>query len=282
MTKAIAIHSYKGGTGKSTVSTNLAATLCKNGKNVVLFDMDVYAPSMHMYFDLKPTKWINDYLFESADIHDTLIDLTNIVENNNQQNNVNVGKLLCGFANSSKDEIYKLEGSVRNETSKLQLLRKFILMKEQILDNVDVDYFILDTSPGIRYWSINSLAISDIIFLVLKMTDLDISGTKLLIDEIYKNFESLGTKPYILLNRAQGYCQPPIKLNDHNDHSSVEQPEKKSNNIEEIVSKEMNMEIISKLPCYCDIQFDQREFLTVLKYPDHPFANDLLMLSKKI
>ncbi|MGD1834634.1 MAG: hypothetical protein ACPKQO_02810, partial [Nitrososphaeraceae archaeon] len=159
---------------------------------------------------------------------------------------------------------------------------KFILMKEQILDNVDVDYFILDTSPGIRYWSINSLAISDIIFLVLKMTDLDISGTKLLIDEIYKNFESLGTKSYVLLNRAQGYCQPPGQINNFNNDNHSEKKELNSDDTEKTMQKEMNMKVISKLPCYCDIQFDKREFLTVLKYPDHPFSNDLLVLSKKI
>ncbi len=39
------------------------------------------------------------------------------------------------------------------------------------------------------------------------------------------------------------------------------------------------MDVISTIPCYCDIQFDSKEYLTALQYPDHPFSlriNDLI------
>jgi hypothetical protein len=39
------------------------------------------------------------------------------------------------------------------------------------------------------------------------------------------------------------------------------------------------MELISAIPCYCDIQFQKKEFLTVLQYPDHPFAKQLEQLT---
>jgi chromosome partitioning protein len=32
------------------------------------------------------------------------------------------------------------------------------------------------------------------------------------------------------------------------------------------------MKVISSVPCYCDIQFLRKEFLTALKFPSHPFA----------
>jgi len=41
-----------------------------------------------------------------------------------------------------------------------------------------IDYIIIDTSPGVRYWSINSLAIADLILLSLKMDSIDIEGKK--------------------------------------------------------------------------------------------------------
>ena len=50
------------------------------------------------------------------------------------------------------------------------------------------DYIIVDTSPGIRFWSINSLAIADILLLTLKMSDLDIDGTRIVAEEIYRFF----------------------------------------------------------------------------------------------
>ena len=39
MGKIVAVHSYKGGTGKTSLSVNLAATLAKQGKKVCLFDL---------------------------------------------------------------------------------------------------------------------------------------------------------------------------------------------------------------------------------------------------
>ena len=77
----------------------------------------------------------------------------------------------------------------------------------------------MDTSPGIRYWSINTLAIVDIILLSLKMDGIDIAGTRVMANEIYKNFSKLGTRSYLLLNRVAGYCHPPIVTQDSESES---------------------------------------------------------------
>src|SRR5262249_15736729 len=119
------------------------------------------------------------------------------------------GTLFVGFSNTSKDEIYRLDGAVRQETSKVQLLRKFISLREEIASIHNADYIIIDTSPGIRYWSINALAVADTILLSLKMDGIDIGGTRIMAHEIYDNFSKLGTKSYLLLNRVAGYCLPP-------------------------------------------------------------------------
>ena len=47
MKKIIAVHSYKGGTGKTLMSTNLAAIYAMNKHKVALFDMDFRAPNLH-------------------------------------------------------------------------------------------------------------------------------------------------------------------------------------------------------------------------------------------
>ena len=66
MKKCIAFHSYKGGTGKSTISSNISVLLVKRGYNVLLIDMDVYAPTLQTYFNQTPNYWINNYLFNTA------------------------------------------------------------------------------------------------------------------------------------------------------------------------------------------------------------------------
>jgi MinD superfamily P-loop ATPase len=53
ITMKIAIASGKGGTGKTTVATNLALSLSENGEAVRLLDCDVEEPNCHLF--MKPT-----------------------------------------------------------------------------------------------------------------------------------------------------------------------------------------------------------------------------------
>src|SRR5919201_2375890 len=137
MASCIAFHSYKGGTGKTTIAANLAALLAKRGYRVFLLDLDVYAPSLHSYFDRNPKKWINDFLNGTAEVGDIILDLTSAIEDisaNYTYNSKQIsfpsardkqkisGKLWVGFSNPKKEEIYRLEGGGgKQESSKIQL-----------------------------------------------------------------------------------------------------------------------------------------------------------------
>jgi chromosome partitioning protein len=288
MTKCIALHSYKGGTGKSTISSNLSASLANKGLTAVLLDVDVYAPSLQDYFQWQPKKSINDYLFENANIDEVIHDLSPVLNkfrsNDGEQTDPSKGKLLVAFSSTSKDEIYKLDGAVRQEGSKIQLLRKFLMLREEIVSKYDADFVIIDTSPGIRYWSINSLAIADTILLSLKLDGIDLKGTRLLAKEIYDSLTKLGTKSYLLLNRAAGYCLPP-NLAGEQTSSTQEMYNNTVDNQSKVISKlnaDIGMDTILSIPCYCDIQFDSNEFLTALRYPNHPFAGKIDALIEKL
>ena len=287
MTKCVAFHSYKGGTGKSTISSNLSAMLATKGFTAVLLDLDVYAPSLQDYFQWQPKKSINDYLFENANVDEVIQDLTGVLNkfpHNDGEKPDSRGKLLVGFSSTSKDEIYKLDGAVRQEGSKIQLLRKFLMLREEIVSKYNADYIVIDTSPGIRYWSINSLAIADTILLSLKLDGIDLKGTRLLAKEIYESLTKLGTKSYLLLNRAAGYCLPPTMAGESTS-STQELYNTTIGNQSTIISKlneDIGMDTILSIPCYCDIQFDSNEFLTALRYPDHPFASKIDDLIEKL
>lgn len=292
MPQCIAFHSYKGGTGKTTIACNLAAMLSSKGYNVSLLDLDVYAPSLHAYFDRNPNKWINDLLFENTDVHDIMVDMTPAVAKYALNGaNKKLGKLLVGFSNPQKEEIYKLEGSIKTANANIQLLRRFVQLREDLISDYDSDYVILDTSPGIRYWSINSLAVADVLFLTLKYGDLDIEGTIKMAKDIYGSFTKFGSKSFLLLNLVSGYCIPRTYL--HSSHptnkdssvaaevgTSIEiQTFEKELGSNTFLADQTKMDLISAIPCYCDIQFQKKEFLTVLQYPDHPFAKQLEQLA---
>jgi MinD-like ATPase involved in chromosome partitioning or flagellar assembly len=366
LTKCIAFHSYKGGTGKTTIGANFAASLTKEGYKVSLIDLDVYAPSLQSYFDVEPEKSINDYLYSNAEVEDVMVDMTSLVNNSfsnvtgshkpglepkdpsnsktekgspysvpdttsssgvgSQRSNSDSferskksGKLWVGFCSTRKEDIFKLEGGV-NENMRRQFLKRFILLREQLISSYDSDYIIIDTSPGIRYWSINALAVADILFLTLKMGDLDIEGTKKIVDEIYTSFTKFGTRSFLLLNRVSGYCVPHTlpqysggsethatgQFSDSDVFSTFEflpkgtrdksiptrnvktesgsgghlglnanissQMPANHTDLSKMLSEELRMNVISSVPCYCDIQFVRKEFLTALQFPEHPFA----------
>jgi nitrogenase subunit NifH len=60
------------------------------------------------------------------------------------------------------------------------------------------------------------------------------------------------------------------------------QQEQTKKDVKNMLSDEVGMNIISAIPCYCDIQFTRKEFLTVLRYPDHPFAKQVEQLIESI
>lgn len=327
MTKCIAFHSYKGGTGKTTLAANFAALLAKKGYRAFLLDLDVYAPSLQSYFNTDPKKWINDFLYDNAELKEVVLDFTPVIDrigggstSNSAETKAKAkrGQLWVGFCNAKKEEIYKLEGGSpatgKQDTSKIHLLRRFILLRELLISEYHADYVIIDTSPGIRYWSINVLAVADTLLLTLKMGDLDIAGTRKLAEEIYGSFTKFGTKSFLLWNRVAGYCIP---HNVHDDRmlystaspstatatlptgsgtpANLDHPASKSKStllmekqqatetdMKKFLTNETGMEVISAIPCYCDIQFSRKEFLTVLEHPEHPFTKQFERLIQAV
>ncbi len=288
MVKVIAFHSYKGGTGKTTLAVNLSAHLASRGYNILLIDMDVYAPSLYVYFNIQPKKWINDYLNDKITFSDSIYDFTHVLKEYKLGDKAKnpYGSLHAIFSNPSKQEITDLDSAVRKESSKSQSLKKMLFIKETRNTETDYDFIILDTSPGIRYWSINSLAISDEIVLSLKMDNIDIEGTKHMAMDVYGAFTSYGSKSYLLLNRIAGYCEPPSSSSSAGSSYEMNSPFnlilKEQTEAIKNLERLLKMDVIATLPCYCDIQFEKQEYLTVLNSPNHPFTQKINELSKKI
>ena len=84
MTKIISVHSFRGGTGKSNSSANIAANLAASGKRVAVVDTDVQSPGIHVLFGFgedMPGKMLNDYLYGGCPIVEAAHDVTSVVAN---------------------------------------------------------------------------------------------------------------------------------------------------------------------------------------------------------
>ena len=271
MTSVISFHSYKGGTGKTTLACNMAAMLAKNGYKVYLLDMDVYSPSLKTYFNFQGSrKWLNDFLLGSAQLEEIIYDYSKIIEDCK-------GKFYVLFSNSKRSEILNLDGNLGiRGNSQINLLQNFLNLRADLVAN-DADFIIIDTSPGIRFWSLNSIIVSDIVLLTLKIGDMDIEGTSEMLQEIYYSLSDYGTKCFLLFNRTDGYCIPPSNIDIKSGETKRELFQELS-----ILSDNNRIKMMGKIPCYCDIQFLKKEFLTVLKHPNHPMSLEINNILKKI
>jgi len=152
--KTIALHSYKGGTGKTTLIANLASYYAKIGLSVCLLDFDLYAPTLSLYFRKRPNVYLND-LLRGETKQRSEIDITDVLVDVSSELGLR-GKLLLGFSSSGKEDISEIE--IKHEQKwQLAAIKRFLFAKNKLFDEYGLDYLFLDTSPGIRYWSINSL-----------------------------------------------------------------------------------------------------------------------------
>src|SRR4029078_2000064 len=79
MSKIVSVHSYRGGTGKSNTTANLAATLAMGGARVGIVDTDIQSPGIHVIFgldDRQVNRTLNDYLWGRCAIEETAYTIT--------------------------------------------------------------------------------------------------------------------------------------------------------------------------------------------------------------
>ncbi|MGD0644733.1 MAG: MinD/ParA family protein [Candidatus Bathyarchaeia archaeon] len=253
MSKIIAVHSYKGGTGKTLISLNLAATFAKNGKKVCLFDLDFRAPSLFAILKAENVEfWFNDYLNSTCDINKVLIDLSNKFSGN--------GKFFAGLANPATEAIRDI--SSKDRKWEMHALGKLLALKETMIKNQNFDYIFFDTSPGLQYSSINAIVAADFVVVATTADRSDVDGTKRMLQELYNLFEK---KTGLVLNKVL-------------DSSATAKKPEMSNKIRTTYQVPM----LGIVPCFCEILRAEGNLIFVQDKPDHPFTKILAEMATKI
>ena len=73
----VATHSYRGGTGKSNTTANLAAELAKLSLRVGVVDTDLPSPGVHILFGQdEPATTINGVLNHAYEVSEAFLDVT--------------------------------------------------------------------------------------------------------------------------------------------------------------------------------------------------------------
>ena len=253
MSKIVAVHSYKGGTGKTLVAINLAVTFAKQGKRVCLFDLDFRAPSLLAILQVDKVQcWLNEYLNGTCEIGKVLTDLSHRIQSDD--------KLFVCLANPAIEAIRDM--SAKERKWEVRALRALMSLKDASLDEKGFDYLIFDTSPGVQYSSMNSIMIADFVVVVTTGDRSDVDGTRRMVRELYNLFEK---KTGLVLN----------KVLDSSSESNKNEMRAKVNNV-------YHVPLIGLIPCFCDILRAEGGLIFAQDKPGHLFTKILNEMAREI
>lgn len=167
MSTTISIHSFRGGTGKSNTTANVAALLAAEGRRVGVVDTDIQSPGIHVLFGLdesRVTYALNDYLWGDCAISQAAYDVT-----------PDTGSAMAGHVFLIPSSIKSGEiARVLREGYDVGLLNDGFAA---LVDDLHLDALLIDTHPGLNEETLLSIAISDVLAVVLRPDQQDYQGT---------------------------------------------------------------------------------------------------------
>jgi MinD-like ATPase involved in chromosome partitioning or flagellar assembly len=169
MTHVISTHSYRGGTGKSNTTANVAALLAQRGKRVAIVDTDIQSPGIHVLFQVDPQRLrhtLNDYLWGRCRIEETAVDVTQAF----MQPDANGGAVMLVPSSIRAGEIAR----ILKEGYDVSMLNDGF---RELGERLGLDYLLIDTHPGVNEETLLSIAISDTLVLILRPDHQDYQGT---------------------------------------------------------------------------------------------------------
>lgn len=254
---ALTFHSYKGGTGKTSLSVNVAAQMALQGKNVAIADFDLRAPSLFSVFPQVPRSYVNDFLNGECTFEDALMTVgPDLLPDSTE------GSLRVALANPDSAAIQYMQYQGRKY--QYQALQRILKMKRDLLVSQEVDVLIFDTSPGINYAALNVLSVSDSIILVSRTDENDVEGTRQLVLGTYSQMAKFGTFPLLVINRAiVGTDQEVLRIG-------------------KMFSTEFDIPLVGTVACYCEIASEGGRSIQVVKKTSHGFTNSIRELVVEI
>jgi len=248
MGSVVAIHSFRGGTGKSNLTANLAYCCASEGARVGVVDTDIQSPGIHVLFGLgeSMTKYcLNDYLKGECSIKETVHDVSarlslpqgriSLIPSRLNAAAI-VGMLKEGF------DVQRLSTAISDLSKGLGL-----------------DVLFVDTHPGVEEDTLLSIALCDILVVILRPDEQDYLGTAVTF-EIAKRMEVPRT--LLLANRVP--------------------PELDMEQLEARLEKTYKVSVVGVLPFSYGLMMAQSKQVYSYAAPNDPFSLAVKAAAEKI
>jgi len=249
MSKIISVHSFRGGTGKSNTTANLATLLAAEGLRVGVIDTDISSPGIHVLFgldeeDIKAS--LNDYLWGQCEIEQAAQEVT-----------ARVGARIAGrlFLVPSSMKPGDIARILR-ESYDVGLLNDGY---QRLLEELALDVLMIDTHPGLNEETLLSIAISDALVIIMRPDSQDYQGTAVTVEVARK----LGVPRLLLVvNKVPSSFKPA--------------------EVKARVEKTYNCEVAGVLPHSDEMMTLASSGIFVLRYPNHPVTAMLKQIAASV
>ena len=248
MGSVVTIHSFRGGTGKSNVTANLAYCCASEGARVGVIDTDIQSPGIHVLFGLggSAAKYcLNDYLKGECSIKDTVHDVSGKLSLPPGSINLIPSRLNAAAIVAMLKEgldVQRLSTAISDLTTQLQL-----------------NILLVDTHPGVEEDTLLSIAMCDILVVILRPDEQDYLGTAVTF-EIARRMEIPRT--FLIANRVP--------------------PELDIEHLGERLEKTYRVPVIGVLPFSYGLMIAQSKEVYSFSSPSDPFSVAIKAAAQKI
>ncbi len=248
MVKIISVHSFRGGTGKSNTTANLAAQAALQGKRVAIVDTDIQSPGIHVLFGLDEAKMghtLNEYLRGECGIQAVAHPVGSGGEGG------------AGVRQLVQQSIWLIPSSINGKEISRVIKTGYdvsVLNKgfNSLSKELALDYLFIDTHPGLNEETLLSVAISDVLVIILRPDQQDFQGTAVTVD-IARGLDVPSL--FLVVNKA---------LTRYN-----------FNEMKETIEKTYQAPVAGILPLTEDMADLGSADIFSLRYPDHPWSKTL-------
>lgn len=255
MAKIVSVHSFRGGTGKSNITANVATLVAMKGKRVGIIDTDIQSPGIHVLFGLdeeKIDRCLNDYLWGNCPVEEAAYD---------------VGATL----KMGEGEVTVMGGGIYLIPSSLKVGEIARVLKEgydvgrlndgfrDLIDRLNLDYLFIDTHPGLNEETLLSIAISDVLLVILRPDQQDYQGTGVTV-EVARKLDV--PRMYLTINKVlSSFAADEVKRK---------------------VEDTYGCEVAAVLPLSEDVVLLASSDVFCLRYPDHPFTQGVASIAGRL
>lgn len=251
MSKVVSVHSFRGGTGKSNLTANLAATIARLGYRVGIVDTDIQSPGIHTLFGFEEGKMhrsLNDYLWGRCAIKEAAYDVSAVLK---QSNGIR-GQIYLTPSSLKVGEIAR----ILREGYDVDLLNQGF---QELIRDLRLDYLFIDTHPGINEETLLSITISDVLVIILRPDRQDFQGTAATVD-IARRLQV--PELLLVINRVlPAYDFDALRKN---------------------VETTYHAKVAGVLPNSDDVMQLASSDIFCLRYPNHPFSQTLVSIAKQL